>query len=223
MDNIIYSIYKFVNKINHKVYIGYTSNWIARLKSHRTNFKKINSAFYYAIRKYKWENFTYDIIYQSLDKDHTLNVMEEYFIREYNSHVDGKCGYNMSYGGEGNNGFSADTRYKLGSANRGKKLGPLSEETKQKIGQANSQKCRTAEERQHLRMVNLGKRQSEETILKHSKSYIVTSPNGESYNITNLFRFCKQHCLSQSAMSAIARGRNTKHKGWSCQFINNNP
>lgn len=215
---IIHSIYRFVNQNNNKVYIGYTSNWDSRLRDHQTRYSKLNTAFYHAIRKHGWDNFTYEVIYQSLDKEHTHNIMEEYFIREYNSHVDSGHGYNMSYGGDGNNGYCAETLYKMGSANRGKKRGPRTEETKQKIGFANSQKTRTEEEKQHLRNVNLGKKQSEKTVLKHSKSYTVVSPNGETLDIVNLNRFCKEHNLNQGAMAAIARGKLKHHKGWSCQF-----
>lgn len=217
---IIHSIYRFVNQNNNKVYIGYTSNWDSRLRDHQTRYSKLNTAFYHAIRKHGWNNFTYDIIYQSLDKEHTHSVMEEYFIREYNSHVDNGHGYNMSYGGDGNNGYCAATLYKLGSANRGKKRGPRTEETKQKIGFANSQKTRTEEEKQHLRNVNLGKKQSEETILKHSKSYTVTSPEGVTFNIVNLSRFCKEHNLNGCIMGRMARGQINQqhHKGWSCSF-----
>jgi len=215
---IIHSIYRFVNQNNNKVYIGYTSNWTSRLRDHQTRFANIDTAFYHAIRKYGWDNFTYEVIYQSLDKDHTHKVMEEYFIREYNSHIDDGHGYNMSYGGDGNNGYCAATLYKMGSANRGKKRGPRTEETKQKIGLANSKKTRTEEEKRHLRNINLGKKQSEETVLKHSKSYTVTSPGGETFNIVNLNRFCKEQGLNQGAMAAIARGKLNQHKGWSCQF-----
>jgi group I intron endonuclease len=212
---IIHSIYQFVNQNNNKVYIGYTSDWNRRLQDHQKRYLTIDTAFYHALRKHGWESFTYEVIYQSLDKEHTHKVMEEHFIREYNSHIDNGHGYNMSYGGDGNNGYSAATRYKMGSSNRGKKR-PLSEETKQKIGIANSRQRRTEEQKEHLRNVNLGKKQSVETVLKHSKSYIVTSPDGVSTPIVNLNQFCKDNNLNQGAMAAIARGKPTKHKGWTC-------
>jgi group I intron endonuclease len=214
----IYSIYKFVNLINNKVYIGYTSNWANRLLEHQNRYAKQDTAFYYAIRKHGWNNFAYEVIYQSLDKAHTHKIMEEYFIREYDSHIDEGHGYNMSYGGDGNNGYCAETRFKMGSANRGKTRGPHSDDTKQKIGLANSIKKRTIEEKQHLSNINLGKKQSLETILKHSKSYIVISPEGKSTTIVNLSQFCRDNNLNQGAMAAIARGKLTQHKGWVCHL-----
>lgn len=215
---IIYSIYKFVNLVNGKYYIGFTGDFPARLRSHRSRYPNLDTAFYHAIRKYGWENFTSEIIYQSLDQDHCHNVMEEHFIREYRSHVNEGHGYNQSYGGDGQRGYDAQTRWKLGSANRGKKRGPTSEETKRKIGEANSKKRRTEAEKQHLRQVNLGKTQSEESRIKRSKSYRVFDPTGQVFDIVNLSRFCKENELNQGAMAAIARGEKPAHKGWRCEF-----
>ncbi len=98
---IIYSIYKFVNKINGKVYIGFTNNPKRRKSCHKhlAQFRKTKSLFHKAIRKYGLENFHWQIIYQSKDKDHCKNVMEKFFIKENNS-ISPK-GYNITPGGDG--------------------------------------------------------------------------------------------------------------------------
>jgi group I intron endonuclease len=215
---MVHSIYKFVNKINGKVYIGYTNNVNGRIRSHRFSSKKVHTAFYAAIKKYGWNNFSFELIYQSLDEEHCHGTMEEYFIREYKSHVDDGFGYNMTYGGDGQKNPSKEIRWKIGTANRGKIRGPCKEETKRKIGLANSKKKRTPEEKEHLRQINLGRKQSVETVLKRSKSYIVTDPFGQKQNVINLTKFCKENNLNQGAMAAIARGKAKQHKGWSCLF-----
>jgi len=95
----IYTIYKATNIINNKVYVGFTS--LApeeRVSAHLKNVKTIDTKFYNAIKKYGKENFLWEIIYQSLDYEHTLKVMENYFIIEYDSF---KNGYNSTLGGEG--------------------------------------------------------------------------------------------------------------------------
>lgn len=51
-----------------------------------------------AIKKYGPENFVFEVIYQSKEKEHTLLEMEAYFINYYNTM---KAGYNMSIGGKG--------------------------------------------------------------------------------------------------------------------------
>jgi len=216
-----YIIYKATNKINNKSYIGFDSNWPKRQQNHRRMAERDSStAFHCAIRKWGWDNFVWSVIYSSNEKDHTKNIMEEYFIRNHKTHVNDKNGYNMTYGGDGLLNPDEETRRKIGSANRGKKRGSPSEETKRKIGLANSKKKRTEEEKQHLRQLNLGKKHSEETILKKSKHYIATNPDGIVYNFYNLNRFCKEHGLSQAAMSQVARENHKQYLGWKCKFDN---
>lgn len=98
---LIYSIYKITNKINQKVYIGYTENINKRIQEHKNSSKSKNNKFYKAIRKYGWDNFYFEIIYQSPDSEHCLNVMENYFITQYDSFTNG---YNSTLGGEGSSG-----------------------------------------------------------------------------------------------------------------------
>jgi group I intron endonuclease len=120
----IYSIYKVINLINGKVYIGFTKNLEARIKAHKKSITKpeiYKSSFHRAIRKYGWDNFTWHTIYQSKDLTHTLNFAENYFIKEYNSFENG---YNMTTGGDGRPGLkhNEETKYIIGSRTRGKKL-----------------------------------------------------------------------------------------------------
>ena len=82
---MIHTIYKSVNIKNGKVYIGFDSNWPNRMRIHKSASKKQDNKFYRAIRKHGWDSFEWSPIYQSHDKEHTLNVMEKYFIQEYNS------------------------------------------------------------------------------------------------------------------------------------------
>ena len=94
----IYSIYKCVNTINGKIYIGFDSKWPNRKRIHKCNYQNINYKFYNAIKKYGWDSFDWKVIYQSKDKEHTLKVMEKYFIEFYDSFENG---YNSTLGGEG--------------------------------------------------------------------------------------------------------------------------
>ena len=98
---IIYSIYKCVNKINGKVYIGFDSKWPCRKQTHYYKSSSNNSShhhLHHAIRKYGWKSFEWEVIYQSLERDHTLKVMEPYFISIFESF---NKGYNETLGGEG--------------------------------------------------------------------------------------------------------------------------
>lgn len=93
-------IYKVTNKVNNKKYIGFTKNELKKRKNQHKNKANNNSqfAFHKAIRKYGWDNFEWEIIYESWDGEHCLTVMEPYFIAEYDSY--GQNGYNMDTGGK---------------------------------------------------------------------------------------------------------------------------
>jgi len=99
----IYSIYRATNTINNKVYIGFTSEKMSsRQRSHKSRAKTFsNNKFHNAIRKYGWNKFQWELIYQAKEdagpkKSHTLTVMEDYFIQEYDSITNG---YNSIPGG----------------------------------------------------------------------------------------------------------------------------
>jgi group I intron endonuclease len=100
----IYTVYRALNTINGKVYIGFDSAWPQRKTDHLYRYKtprKWKSAFYDAITQYGPDAFVWDVIYQSVDYEHTKNVMEPYFITEHHSFGNG---YNMTAGGEGTRG-----------------------------------------------------------------------------------------------------------------------
>ena len=92
-------IYKFENKINGKIYIGQSINIEKRYKEHfyahtNPNDKGYNTKFYRALRKYGFENFTFEIIEKDIED---LNSREEYWVQYYNSY---KAGYNSNLGGD---------------------------------------------------------------------------------------------------------------------------
>lgn len=125
----IYSIYKTTNIINGKVYIGFDSNWPKRRHEHLNNSKNPQSTqvLYNAMRKYGQHNFIWEVIYQSYDQLHTLSIMENYFITEYQSyiHFTNSKGYNMTLGGEGTIGHihTLETRNNISKALKGKTKG----------------------------------------------------------------------------------------------------
>lgn len=101
----IYSIYLIKNKINSKIYIGKSSNVERRIKEHlEDSDKDPKTILHKAIKKYGWENFQYEIVFQSNEKLITekqfTNEYEPLFIKEVGSHHT-NGGYNMTWGGEG--------------------------------------------------------------------------------------------------------------------------
>lgn len=92
-------IYKIVNDINNKIYIGQTSRDIdIRFNEHCTEIKG-HSKLHHAIQKYGRNHFQIEEIEQvPIDK---LDEREKYWIKYYNSTNDDR-GYNISLGGKGN-------------------------------------------------------------------------------------------------------------------------
>lgn len=98
----VYTIYKVTNITNGKIYIGFTSNYQKRVNRHIYNSKHREQHFYNAIRKYGAQNFIFEPIYETLDGYHCKEVMEPFFIGEYDSF---NHGYNSTKGGEGSEGY----------------------------------------------------------------------------------------------------------------------
>ena len=92
-----------------------------------------------------------------------------------------------------------------------------SEESKLKMSLAKKGKPLTPEHVEKIRQVKLGTKQPESQKIKVaeklSKRYIITTPNGESFEITNLKKYCRENGLDQGNMS-----RN-RVKGWTCYKV----
>jgi hypothetical protein len=99
-------IYKYTSPSN-KCYIGQTIQGDSRKSQHKYNaFKQdytgYNLPFYYAIRKYGFDSFEYEILITINEEEDEfysrLNELEIYYIGLYNSYTNG---YNASIGGQG--------------------------------------------------------------------------------------------------------------------------
>jgi hypothetical protein len=100
------SIYK-INFPNGKHYIGQTTTSLEqRTKEHKRTAKNGDSkCVYNAIRKYEMVDTLELIEIDTADTIEELCEKEIEYIREYNSYYMNNNGYNMTYGGEGTNGY----------------------------------------------------------------------------------------------------------------------
>lgn len=112
MENNIYGfIYKILNSINDKVYIGQTTKTVEeRFKGHIASAKKIKKeskknycAIHLAMQKFGIENFSVSTIDTASSREE-LNEKEIYWISHYNSIC--PFGYNIAAGGEINPMFN---------------------------------------------------------------------------------------------------------------------
>jgi hypothetical protein len=94
---IIYSIYKIVNQITGKIYIGITKQANKRFNKHINHANsKPQLLIQKKIRQYGKDNFTFHIIFQTKDIEY-CKIMESYFITEYDTLA--PKGYNIHTGG----------------------------------------------------------------------------------------------------------------------------
>ena len=140
-------IYKYENRINHKVYIGQTTDLVNRKASHkyRSTFEK--TKFYNAVRKHGWDNFDYDIIAQieaETPEEITilLDAAEEKYIEQYDSFYHG---YNSTTGGHSCRGIEVSEEFREYCRNR-----TYSEETRKKMSEARKNFVYTEEHKKKL-------------------------------------------------------------------------
>lgn len=143
---MISGIYEIINVQNNCKYIGSSNNIYTRWSHHISDLnrnKHCNLHLQRAWNKYGKKTFIFNILF--LCEENKLLQEEQRFLDTLNPE------YNM-----------------CPTAGSCLGRGSVSEETKRKIGLANSKKKRTEKEKQRLREINLGKKQSQETKDKRS-------------------------------------------------------
>ena len=90
-------VYKIVNKVNGKIYVGQTTEKLSQRFNRHMGYQKDDkdTKFYRAIRKYGKSNFYIELIEEVENLDE-LNIREEYWIRKLDTVENG---YNSYYGG----------------------------------------------------------------------------------------------------------------------------
>lgn len=172
----MYCIYRIINKINGKTYIGQH-----KYKKLNDNYMGSGVLITKAKKKYGIENFKKEILEFDIPNVDLANDWEQMYILF--ERVKGKAEYNIANGGNGNKGFhhSEETRIKMSEANEGRipwnKGKHWSEETKRIIsektkGRPSSMKCKhhSEETKRKISKAHKGKCLSEETKRKISES-----------------------------------------------------
>jgi len=181
-------VYKIVNSINDKVYIGITSKTLnERFTWHLRDCRRgITKKLYTAIRELGEENFSIELL-ETCNSDN-IREKEEHYIMKYNAY---DTGYNASPKSGGVRSHSVETKTKMSIIATGRKA---SEETKQKLSakqreiwdnasdeklryyaelasKRNKGRSRTLEQNEHHSKIMTGKKHSAQTIEKMKKSH----------------------------------------------------
>lgn len=144
-------VYKIVNKINNKIYVG---------KDEKNNPKYYGSGHLIkrAIKKYGIENFEKHIL-ETCENKNILNEKEKYWIKYLNS-TNPEIGYNIAEGGHGGNTYTEDTKKRISNFFKNRKF---SEETLKKRSESRkNKKIHTPESKLKISNAHKGKKLSEE-------------------------------------------------------------
>lgn len=195
-------IYRIVNNINYKLYIGSSIHVNRRIYTH---IQALNGQYHgnthlqKAWNKYGGENFSFEIIEIINGTEEDIRKREQYWLDYYQSY-NYNIGYNISHYAIGGGGYevSDETKQKLSESHKGK---VHSEETKKKMseikqGESNPfyGKSHTEETRMKMRTSHpseeapLAKLSEENVIhiLKMLCSYVSISDIKNIYNISDV-------------------------------------
>lgn len=196
-------IYIYQNRINNKIYVGQTNDFKRRKYNHEYDAlkRKLKYPLYSSIRKYGINNF--NILDLEIVEDQDADEVEQFYIQYFRS-WDREYGYNIEYGGCDNKKLSQQTKDKISKIKKEifqghPELNPMfgkhhTQETKEKLSQANSGKCyNTLEHMQKIHKItserllgtylsketkskiskaNLGRKRTEETKIKMSQTRV---------------------------------------------------
>lgn len=188
-------IYIIRNKVNNKLYIGQTTEKGGFDRRYRHDlFKNThNEHLKSSIQKYGIENFEVDEEFDIAYSQEELDKLEYMYIEIYQCR-NRKYGYNNRYGGH-NGKHTEETKQKIGEANRGKHH---TDEARQKMSEAKKGKHLTDEHKQKLSETMKGKLVGENNPVAKKVICVTTqevfntmTEAGKAYNIKNISHISK--------------------------------
>ena len=225
---IVSGIYKITCLVTDKVYVGSSTNIHIRWMNHRKQLRRGTHRNNYLLRawqKYGEESFEFTVL-EEVEPDQ-LSKREHYWIARLRS-CEHDHGYNITVvNQDGLSRHSTESRQKISAANKGR---PLTQEQYQRFVESQRRRVRTEKDMQHtleMSRRNIGRPLSESHRLSIQESathialrgsYIVTSPDGQVYNVIGISLFCREHNLCASHLVKVARGKKRQYKGWLCRY-----
>lgn len=238
-------IYKITCTANGKIYVGSSNDISIRWHHHKKALRKGKHHSIYMQRcwsKYGEQSFVIEVI--ELVMPSSLLEREQYWLDKIKPF--GQKGFNTNHKVTGGKNFgykhkpetiekirtshigikaSNETRAKQSAAKKGKRL---SLDHAAKISRSNKGRIHTPQARALISaklMGHLGAMKGRkltveqvEKVRNHfNQKWIVTNPDGESFEIIGLSQFCRENNLSQGHMHSVASGKRNHHKGWKCK------
>lgn len=210
--NHICGIYFIVCKANCRIYVGSAVSISRRWYYHRSSLRggyHPNQHLQRAWDKYGAGEFEF-VIVEICHSDELLKREQVYInmLQPFNER-----GFNITPEAGATRGrkLSPEHRAKISAAGLGR---PCKTETREKLSEQRKGKPRPPEMCARLSEANKGK-------ASWFYAYLVTDPDGNTTEITNLKQFCKEHNLGNGSMVNVANGKRPSHKGWKVQKLGN--
>ena len=188
---MIHSVYKTINLINQKYYIGKHSS-----ENPNDDYLGSGTALQRAIKKHGLEHFKKEVLFLYESEAEAYNKERE-ILEELDGVKDPLC-YNLCYGGVGfwkGSTHSAESRKKISESNKGK---VRTDEAKQKYSDSKKGIPKSDMHKQKLSEVNLGKTLDEDTRKKISDSNTGKKRSEE---------FCKNQSKRQEGKAFWPKGK----------------
>jgi group I intron endonuclease len=199
---MIHSVYKTINLINQKYYIGKHSSI-----DPNDEYLGSGKALQRAIKKYGIANFKKEVLHLYEHEIDAYNKERE-LLEELNGVNDPLC-YNLCYGGVGfwkGATHSVETRGKISRGNKGK---VVSEEHKHKLRVFHTGKILTDETKRKLSEINTGKKLSSET---KAKLIANSGMRGNTHTAEARAKISKAHTGRPSIRKGVECSEETKQK-----------
>lgn len=183
-------------------YVGKTEfSFRSRIEKYRNCNCKTQKKLYNAIKKYGWENFTYEL-YEIPNDPELISMMEIEMIELLDTYNNG---YNLTIGGEGMSGYkhTDESKAKISAASLGRKH---SDEAKSKMSAAKTG-------RKHTDETKAKRSKPVQQICKDTGTVIKTWPSAMEAG-RNGFNF--------GNICACCRGVRPQYKGHIWRYVNNN-
>ena len=211
-------IYKTINLINGKIYVGQDSY-------DRSDYYGSGKIIRQAIEKYGKENFKREIICTCSSKEE-LDEREIFWIKKLDT-CNKNIGYNISSGVFGGANGPHSPNKRIGTRWKpGRKAHLQTQETKNKlklIKTGHSWGHQTSKTKELMHQIAEGKPKTE----KHKNSLklawekrrkiiqvTLINPSGEEIFVEDLLRFCQNNVLSTGNIKKIINGERKHEKGW---------
>lgn len=229
-------IYKISCTANNKIYIGSAQDIEERFYRHKLLLNKNKHHNIYLQRAwniYGSNVFAFEVIEFCQPQD--LIFREQFWIDAEKPRL-----MNMAFVAGSRMGVkhSPEAINKIKAAGTGRKISPetiekrrqslkrkgikLTKECLEKAADARRGKPPSQQSIDFISTLHKGKKQDpdhvEKRISKIRKNYVLTSPDGQDFEVSHLAKFCKEHSLLPCKICNVVKGRQRHHKGWTARY-----